>query len=69
MEEKNQVAERETKKDEMHEKDARNKRYVVNVSFYEKKVVDSLSTHGDRGASLSIYFTILTYIRLTDARS
>lgn len=55
MEEKSQAAERETKKDEAHEKDARNKRYVVDGRLVSPVACGSVC--GALVAKLTSHFT------------
>jgi len=69
MEEKTQATERETKKDEVHEKDTRNKRYMHNMRLFFVSdcnfCLTDLAIGGNRTAPL---FLILTYIRPMNAR-
>lgn len=60
MEEKSQAAERETKKDEAHEKDARNKRYAADERLHPP--ADRGSVCGN-GACPALRRPVLTYIR------
>lgn len=52
MEEKSQTAERETKKDETHEKDARNKRYAAD----DRLVPPGIRLRRDRDEAHSAHF-------------
>lgn len=63
MEEKSQAEERETKKDEVHEKDARNKRYAAD----ERPVVPQIRLRRGRNeARPALRRPVLTYIRLVE---
>lgn len=63
MEEKTQAAERESKKDEIHEKDARNKRYAAE----DRLVPPGIRLRRDRDeAHFAIRRPVLTYIRFTN---
>jgi len=65
MEEKSQAAERETKKDEGHEKDARNKRYAADERLLPPRG-SRIRLRCDRDEARSAA-AVLTYIR-TDTR-
>lgn len=58
MEEKTQVVERETKKDEVHEKDARNKRYAMHTLFLQK-ITNLLSMRLSK-----LYYTLFPHLNL-----
>lgn len=63
MEEKNQAAERETKKDEAHEKDARNKRYVAKRAPRFAGGSRIRLRRGRSEAHFAFHRPVLTYIR------
>lgn len=68
MEEKSQAAEREIKKDEAHEKDARNKRYGRGRTSSSIEGSRICLRHDYNEGCSALHRPVLTYIRLTNTR-